>query len=597
MNRHFDEWMAALSVVNPSYCIYQNWVMQDGYGNKCTKMNCGYKHNCLLCGKDHGLFQFTVDNNTTRIYRCARYKNYLKSLDELHNSWKIKGDYWTNRHFLELFETDIPYILLLEINRLRFETLYNMYTKEYEPKRVKAEKWRKLHFEGKLKSNNTAKLPDLEAEILSIFAKIRSHSQFFRLADEKMATGGLTAPVQSYQKSAGGATQVSFVSSLSFDDSARIDDPTAVDRAATVADVRTKNSATMLPVAALPLPPSKLSTIDQSTALSSVESLLPLKTSSPPHVAAVAGAGLSLASPHKASSYNDDSVADTVALSAALAVLSPISSGGPDEEAFGTFDDDDAGFDSGAKEVSFFEKQGTLLSSYSGKVGNIKKEPVPPPAAATAAAATDTNSDDDEDEDYPTEEYRIDSAGTRIIIFNKNSKFKYTSGTDVYEARMKNTITGREERIVVKLFPVEKKDKEEKQKLLRTELQVLDNIDSVHVVRYLATTEIQYPNIRGCPKFLTVIMKREDMKLIEYMQEIPDDDSYMESARPLMRQLVLGYLAIHARNIIHRDVKPGKSYFLLFFNLFIIRSPPFANLYVLCARKIRQILFARYDFV
>jgi serine/threonine protein kinase len=92
-------------------------------------------------------------------------------------------------------------------------------------------------------------------------------------------------------------------------------------------------------------------------------------------------------------------------------------------------------------------------------------------------------------------------------------------------------------------------------------MHAADAIKTPHVVRYIAVGRFPYPLGKGCPEFLTLIMKQEDMKLEQFLQDLEDLDEvqYAIRTRALYKQLIKAYQAIHDAGIIHLDVKPDNT--------------------------------------
>jgi serine/threonine protein kinase len=138
------------------------------------------------------------------------------------------------------------------------------------------------------------------------------------------------------------------------------------------------------------------------------------------------------------------------------------------------------------------------------------------------------------------------------------------SGDNVYKALLENAVTLSTIPVVVKAFDLKDKPKSKKDDTankLRNEMHAADRIRSPHVVRYIAVGRCRYPDYPGCPEFLTLVMKQEDMKLAQYLQELEelDEVQYANRTRPLYQQLIKAYQAIHGAGIIHLDVKPDNT--------------------------------------
>jgi serine/threonine protein kinase len=132
----------------------------------------------------------------------------------------------------------------------------------------------------------------------------------------------------------------------------------------------------------------------------------------------------------------------------------------------------------------------------------------------------------------------------------------------VYKAQMENNVRLQTSQVVVKAFKLSgpRCNPETNWALLRRELHVSDSVDSPHVMRYVAQCRFKYPDADGA-EYLALVMKQEDMKLAEYLHQMEelDEVQYANRTRPLYKQLIKAYQAVHGANIIHLDVKPDNT--------------------------------------
>jgi len=150
------------------------------------------------------------------------------------------------------------------------------------------------------------------------------------------------------------------------------------------------------------------------------------------------------------------------------------------------------------------------------------------------------------------------------LDFNDDPANRYTNGTDVYRAWMRNTLTGTTRPMAVKLFKHNRVPSQSVKSLLETmqaELLALENLNltSQHVVKHIACLNIRYPDVdRWGQKYVAIVMEQEQLLLDEYLKTLHplSDAEYLVKIKPLIRQLLQAYTEIHSAKIIHRDVKP-----------------------------------------
>jgi hypothetical protein len=482
-------WVPAYYMKDTSLCTIHNARGTLGYGGPCVSTRCTFAARCMLCDGPHGIFH----QQPNGAWKCKDYRKYRAQLDKLQDKggWTLPNSLPIKEaHLQELFKP-VPFTMLEAVNELRAAKLRTKY--EAAQANLATANRIKARIEQGL-SADRKRMDEAEKIGSALLKEVEEDDYFYLIAEGNEQESKAGSDCDTYGDGDDvPATQAAPVTPIHYSElmklltkSSQAPPPAPVLRSAS------PYAAPQLPEPPLPPPPPLVSRL-------ALPAQLPVPTVAPtaPPASTAWSALLQAA--------ETDAVPPLPPLFPVPAVA-PVASQFAWEELLQV-----AAAAPRTSPLTFPAYQIPAQASFTSVFpvpAACFEQPTPSPATSvddtsatpsTYAHTTDhehRSAPGPEDESEPFPEYAYAIGAFDELLFRLDHNDRYTSGTEVYRARLRSKLTGAQREVAVKVFPKYRQVRGFKT-AVEKELNAMDQLSSLHTVKYIGSAEVRYPDIKG----------------------------------------------------------------------------------------------------